>query len=194
MGPEHRVLTSKIVWKLRCCSLLILCQLSSSWHRVLSGFFLVVFGYACLPMCMHRFNQKFCLVVLEGSVLVSSAPVEMTDLLSRGTVGASGKSSAGRPPPLLSWKPHLKAIPQWRYISQLTVSGRPLSLSASGDVMGTDIWFPYDLQRRTKLKFLSGCPKRLTSTLRGHWMCRLLVHMLEASCVSNMTLTLSGQG
>lgn len=145
-------------------------------------------------MCMHRFNQKFCLVVLEDSVLVSTAPVEMTGLLSRGTVGASGKSSAGRPPPLLSWKPHLKAIPQWRYISQLTVSGRPLSLSASGDVIGTDIWFRCDLQRRTKLKFLSGCPERLTSTLRGHWMFRLLVHTMEASCVSNMTLTLSCQG
>ncbi|KAM9055952.1 SREBP regulating gene protein isoform 4-T4 [Megaptera novaeangliae] len=61
-----------------------------------------------------------CRTSSQGSVLVSSAPVEMTGLLSRGTVGASGKSSAGRPPPLLSWKPHLKAIPQWRYISQLT--------------------------------------------------------------------------
>ncbi|XP_036730812.1 SREBP regulating gene protein isoform X1 [Balaenoptera musculus] len=72
-----------------------------------------------------------CRTSSQGSVLVSSAPVEMTGLLSRGTVGASGKSSAGRPPPLLSWKPHLKAIPQWRYISQLTLAVIPARMNSS---------------------------------------------------------------
>ena len=48
--PSHPVLT---FWHLALCAL---------------RFFSSLFGYACLLMCMHRFNQKFCLVVLEGFV------------------------------------------------------------------------------------------------------------------------------
>lgn len=84
VGLEHPVLTSNIVQGLRCSSLLILSQPSSSWNPVCSAFFLVVFGDACLPvwgLCLH---QKFCLVVLGSSVLMVHAPVATTALLSRG--------------------------------------------------------------------------------------------------------------
>lgn len=46
-------------------------------------------------MCMHRFNQKFCLVVLEVLLIVSYALVEAASLLSPGTSGVSRKSPAG---------------------------------------------------------------------------------------------------
>lgn len=133
------------------------------WHLALCAlrFFPSLFGYACLLMCMGCCNQKFCLVILEGFVIVSYTLVEMTGLLSPGTSGVSRKSPAGRLPPLLTWEPCVKVIPKWRYILQLTVSGRPSLLSGSGDVTGTDIWFFSDLQRTTtKLKFRSRCYRR----------------------------------
>ena len=47
-----------------------------------SGFLVVVFEYACLPLCEHCYDQKFGLVVLEDFVLVSHAAVEMIVLRS----------------------------------------------------------------------------------------------------------------
>lgn len=90
-------------------------------------------------MCTHHFNQKFCLVVLGGFVFISYTTIEVTGLLSGGTAEAleSHLQDSLLSSPVM--ESYLKAFPKWRYVSQRTVSGPPLLLSASGNVTGTDI-------------------------------------------------------
>ena len=57
----------------------------------------------------------------------------------------------------------------------------------------TDIQFPRDLQRRTKLKFPSRCLERLTSALLGAGYEGGWPTCSRCSRVTSMTLTLSGQ-
>ena len=80
-----------------------------------SGFLVVVFEYARLPLCEHCYDQKFGLVVLEDFVLVSHAAVEMIVLRS-AVARWEPQDVTAASSPLLLWKPGLKVIATWRHI------------------------------------------------------------------------------